>query len=732
MSSNSTTITSNGTANTVLTSKQPETTMSESVGQSDVPNEIGGHQISLDQQIPHQQQPPTMYSQSPYVTRDGLYMPQGTYVQPPQQPPPTGWKPVAYYPSAQGQQYNPQKTGVVYPQQFQQQQSQDAQNPNRGSRGPKPVVPPRINSKITYDGGQRKTVNFDPAKQDQGQKSDPGTEEQPTRDTGSNNNQVSNGEADPPYVTKGDMQQQQQQKISDAITFKFPNDGSNQHPPPQIQQTMTLRRPVPNLNNSDMRMSPMPGLPPIWKPVGERKSVEWSSLSPNQRTGASGIQENRRSDYFDDHRRSPMRGAGAGLEEVRRSPVVFVPIDKTNPPVQNNFEKTRQELALWAEQRQRQEQQHMGSRLRTHSEERRPMHQVIPAHLSQSAFQPIANITPSSIIEQRRHLRHISADLTKNLDFGRKEFDDQPLNVGSVSNLGPTRLNANNLVDVNNQQNHRKNYSSVTNTPIHVRQDNPQQPRQVMNGNNSEDLIPAQHFHNLQSLDFITEKLSQCEKQQSDLQAKLMCLQNQNEILDKVAQYQHQNDMEARMQCLQLQNQMIESYNRKQQQQQHQINPDHLQYPQTHFPNHVVNNYQCRHGQLLNTAGSKVMMADRLSPHLSNNSAHHDFMSECLSIPNIPAQLSLSNLTQLSNKSYSQRYQQGIESFDNILTNQMGGSNNFSGTMKKVPPEKPPRTSLIVQSPENEVSRIDVFEILLMLRLEILIVMISLSKYICY
>lgn len=684
--------------------------MSESLGPSDISSE----QMPSDQQISHQQQQQsTMYSQSPYVTRDGLYVPQGTYVQPPQQPPPANWKPVVYYPSAQGQQYNPQKTGVVYPQQFQQQQSQDAQISSRGSRGPKPVVPPRINSKITYDGGQRKTVNFDPAKQEQSQKPETTVEEQPTRDTVSNNNQVSNGEADPPYVTKTDAQQQ---KISDAITFKFPNDATNHQ-----QQTMTLRRPVPNLNNSDMRMSPMPGLPPMWKPVGERKSVEWSSLSPNQRTGASGIQENRRSDYFDDHRRSPMRGVGIGLEEVRRSPVVFVPIDKTNPPVQNNFEKTRQELVLWAEQRQRQDQQHIGSRLRTHSEERRPMHQVIPAHLPQSAFQPIANITPSSIIEQRRHLRHISADLTKNLDFSRKEFDDQPLNVGSVSNLGPTRLNANNLVDVNNQQNHRKNYSSVTNTPIHVRQDNSQQQRQAMNGNNSEDLIPAQHFHNLQSLDFITEKLSQCEKQQSDLQAKLMCLQNQNEILDKVAHYQHQNDMEARMQCLQLQNQMIESYNRKQQQK-HQLNQDHVQYPQTHFPNHVVNNYQCRHGQLANPSGTKVMMAERLSPHLSNNTGHHDFMSECLSIPNIPAQLSLSNLSQLSNKSYSQRYQQGIESFDNILTNQMSGSNNYSGTMKKVPPEKPPRTSLIVQSPENEVSKLDIcrlvfFELFLKFRL---------------
>ncbi|OXU32065.1 hypothetical protein TSAR_004839 [Trichomalopsis sarcophagae] len=621
------------------------------------------------------------------------------------------------------------------------------------------------------------------------------------------------------------------QRRNDTITFTFPGDGAaNAQPQQEAPILLTARKPVqvaatnaPDNNkpvlevnstpvfppeqqqqqrridvNAAMRMSPMPVLPALSvvpKGIlvsGERKSVEWSSLSPNQRIVVP--QENRRSDYFEEHRRSPMTVDGKRFEEIRRSPMTFVPIRDANPAERINqkspnnlanqaFEKTRAELAMWAEQRQRQEIESRISmqgremfttspRSRNPSEERRPdsrsyiqLDKETRMAVPSSAFQPIANITPSSIMEQRRHLRHVSADLTKHMELTRKEFDDQHL-TGSVINLGTTATSTATANVMSQRASPSPNIcfqypalseakldtkmalSIVTdfNEPaskpleqvdhiIHSHRKSQNLPQNILSiagkghensqnhseqANDKSDGQPShsqQILHNQQSIDFISEKLSQCERQQSDLQAKLQSLQSQNEILDKVAQYQYQqNDLQTRMHSLQLQSQIAEKLSQKQSSEFSQSSShSSSDQEQTNkvILNQCINASRQLYGQPLLTTVPPQMHAsyisERVSPRLQ---FQEDSDCDSMQIPSI-SQMPLPSLSQfdradvLSRGSYTQLQQRG-DNLDSIPCSQMSlaslGSLNFTGTLKKVPPEKPPRTSLIVQSPDTEVT----------------------------
>lgn len=846
-------------------------------------------------QIHYSQYPQTVMNTAPYGSQKSMYPPPPQYSQqPPQQTVSAQHSP------------NPQR----YSQELSQYQGQPiiqpiAQNvaghgvptpPERPSRGPKPMVPPRINSKITHESGHRKSASVDVPNvpKSKGSEGSNGNEQQPTQEHQQGDNQDrrflqvtvnqsprtrqdglftdANGDS-----TKDQQQQQpsqatqQQQSGSndagndsgiyvsraehrksvsvdvtssfprrnDTITFTFPGDGgANAQPQHEAPILLTARKPVqvaaanasdnkPVLEvnsapvfppeqqpqrridvNAAMRMSPMPVLPALSvvpKGIlvsGERKSVEWSSLSPNQRIVVP--QENRRSDYFEEHRRSPMTVDGKRFEEIRRSPMAFVPIRDANPAERINqkspnnlacnqaFEKTRAELAMWAEQRQR--QQEIESRIsmqnreifttsprsRNPSEERRPdsrnyiqLDKETRMAVAPSAFQPIANITPSSIMEQRRHLRHVSADLTKHMELTRKEFDDQHL-TGSVINLGTTAT-ATATANVMSQRatpspnicfqypalseaklDTKMALSIVTdfNEPpskpleqtdhiIHSHRKSQNLPQNILSiakghensqnhseqANDKSDGQPShsqQIFHNQQSIDFISEKLSQCERQQSDLQAKLQSLQNQNEILDKVAQYQYQqNDLQSRMHSLQLQSQIAEKLSQKQSSEFSQSSShSSSDQEQTNkvILSQCINASRQLYGQPLLTTVPPQMHAgyitERVSPRLQFQQQQQQEDSDCdsMQIPSI-SQMPLPSLSQfdradvLSRSSYTQlqqRMQTSSDNLDSIPCSQMSlaslGSLNFTGTLKKVPPEKPPRTSLIVQSPDTEVT----------------------------
>ncbi|XP_058804065.1 uncharacterized protein LOC131671574 [Phymastichus coffea] len=792
--------------------------------------------------------------------------------------------------------YNPTKT--IYPQQYSQQQTQQtpsaqhSPNPQRFSqemsgyqgqpiiqpiaqnvahpsaavsadkppRGPKPSVPPRVNSKITHESGHRKSISMD-AQTGPKSKSDENQIAQDTQQPNQDNperryvstNQVPRTRQDGLYVeANGDVSREQSvissdvegsergiyvsrperrksisadtsssfQRRNDTITFTFPGESSTQ----AESMLSTNRKPHSNANISDvkpdintsnfieqqrrldmnasMRMSPMPILPTLGVApkgilvTGERKSVEWSSLSPSQRIVVP--QENRRSDYFDDHRRSPMMIDGKRLDEVRRSPMTFVPIRDTNASdricqkspnnLPNNFEKTRAELVMWAEQRQRQELESRmmqnreiyttSPRSRAPSEERRPesrsygqIDKESRVPMTTSAFQPIANITQNSILEQRRHLRHVSADLTKHMEASRKEFDDQHI-TGSAVNLGTTgsltsttnvisraspicyqysaqseaklesKVPLTIVTDFNDIpskpfeqvdhiiHSHRKS-QNLSSSNAEKNHDNSQsQPNAANDKIDSQDIHAQQMFHNKQSIDFIAEKLSQCERQQSDLQAKLHCLQSQNEILDKVSQFTYQpSDFQHRMQNLHLQSQIAEKLSqnkssefstassRDQNSDQEQTNKSIL--------NQCINASRQLYGQPLLTTVSQVQSAGyltsdaRISPRIQQQQQQaqedSDF-SDSIQIPNI-SQMPLPSLSQfdradvLSRTPFSQlqRMQQTNDNLDVPCSQpslaSVGTSLNFTGTLKKVPPEKPPRTSLIVQSPDTESNR---------------------------
>ncbi|KAJ8676259.1 hypothetical protein QAD02_012045 [Eretmocerus hayati] len=732
--------------------------------------------------------------------------------------------------------------------QFQGQQpiiqpiAQNVSNAERTPRGPKPMVPPRINSKITSDTGQRKSISMDQQTAQKPKTDNDGTiEGQVTQESqsqpgqpGQNNASTkatprtradglyvaANGElckeqantASAPvnpetaiYVSRSEHKvsgpidiNNGSQRRSEALPFPCSVDTATQ----QSHMVAAARNQLNNMSvvdnrpveinvpsypveqkridiNATMRMSPMPVLPPMsiapknTLVSGERKSVEWSSLSPNQR--AMVPQENRRSDYFEDHRRSPMTVEGRRMEEIRRSPMAFIPIRDTNAPERlnqrspnnmgaQNFEKTRAELAMWAEQRQRQESENRilyttTPRSRNPSEDRNPSRpdsrgsfvhpdKEVRLSVAPSAFQPISQ---NSIVEQRRHLRHVSADLTKHMDFVRKDFDDQ-LMTGSVVNLGTTSASApmgsvlsraspnmcyqypslsEAKLDVKMPLTIVTDFSELPSKPLeqsdHIIHSHRKSKSHGVNNqtgdkshNNSHN--PSNHINNKadsqqpipfdqQSIDFITEKLSQCERQQSDLHAKLQSLQNQNEILDKVALFQYaHSDFQSRMQNLHLQNQIAEKLNQKQIEslsEQEQTNQSIL--------NQCINASRQLYGQsLLPTPNPGYVTKERISPRLHHQHQAHANSGANDHIPNF-SQMPLPYLTPFDRSDVStrgsynqlQRVKSSSDNLDSIPCSQMSLSSlgSMTGMMKKVPPEKPPRTSLIAQSPDTESNR---------------------------
>ncbi|XP_011499976.1 PREDICTED: uncharacterized protein LOC105363872 [Ceratosolen solmsi marchali] len=724
------------------------------------------------------------------------------------------------------------------------------------SRGPKPMVPPRGNSKITHESGHRKSASIDgptgqkakvaennvsdeqqAAQQDlQHQQLCAGLDNQDkrylvainqiprTRQDGlyvdangesSRDQSVGNDTGNTDcglYVSRMEHRKSASVDVTnsfsrrnDTLTFAFPCDNNIQ----QDSMLLTTRKSIASVNigdnkaidvnasnfpaeqrrfdvSSGLRVSPMPVLPPLTvvpKGIlisGDRKSMEWTNMSPNQRIGIP--QENRRSDYLDEHRRSPMTNDGKRFEEIRRSPMAFVPIRDTNTPdrinqkspsnlTNQNFEKTRADLAMWKEQRQRQEIEgrimqsreifSTSPRSRNSSEERRTESRL-------SAFQPIANISQSSIMEQRRHLRHVSADLTKHMDLARKEFDEQQL-TGSVINLGTTSTTTpvTNVVSQRSSPNVCYQYSALNDAKLDAKvaltivtdfndappkpydnvdhiihshrksqnlsatisksQDNAQNHSEQANDKSEPQQSQCQQImHNQQSIDLISEKLSQCERQQSDLQAKLQSLQNQNEILDKVTQFQYQQtDLQTRIHNLQLQNQIAEKLGQKHSSEFSQLS-SHSDQDETNksILNQCINASRHLYQQsLLTTANSQLQSSgyfssERVSPRLQYQQQVQDEsdLSNSIQIPNI-SQMPLPSLSQFDRAdllprgslSQLQRVQSSCDNNENIACSQMNMASlctlNFTGTLKKIPPEKPPRTSLIVQSPDTESNR---------------------------
>lgn len=687
------------------------------------------------------------------VVPPGQAYPQFAYSQYPQ----TVINPVSY--NAQATLYAPQPFSQQSPntQRFQQDLTQYQTQPiiqpiaqnighipisgsERPSRGPKPLVPPRINSKITHDPGVCKSVVVEAQK--------PGgpTDQLPTLviasnprtrqdglyiDTGSDSKDKTDTASESgSYVSRPENRKSISadvtssfQRRNDTVTFSFPDDGgqdvsSNCLKPPTVVDMGQVYSGEQGIVESGLRVSPM-GFE--MRREGKGKP-EWSNVSPNQRA----TQENRRSDYFEEHRRSPMNLEGKRFEEVRRSPMPFVPIRDTSadrasqksPSFANpNFEKTRQELALWAEQRQRQELERSSMpgqlystspRLRAQSEERKSDKDV---RLSQSAFQPMPNISQNTIMEQRRHLRHVSADLTKHMEFSKKEFDDQSM-TGSVINLGPA-------ISISTSQRASPNicnqYAALSEAKLDSKtvltidmdfDDKPlEQVDHIIHSHRKSQNFEVNHdkglasyddtqseqsshtpiqkhiqMQNQQCLDILSEKLTECERQQSDLQAKLACLQSQNHILDKVAVYQQQHptvDLQKRLKCLQTEE-----------------SSDH--YP-SNFNHHEQEQTpampQCQHYQSLLTTVMPQNHHEKLSPRLQQD------LND--GIPSL-SQYPLTSIPQMDrNYPHYYRIQCAPEELDSATTSSANAA--FSGALKRIPPEKPPRTSLIVQSPEAEV-----------------------------
>ncbi|KAL0104407.1 hypothetical protein PUN28_017258 [Cardiocondyla obscurior] len=795
-------------------------------------------QFSTQPQYPYSQYPQTVVNAVPYNPHAGIY-------------------PAQQYPSQQSP--NPQR----FSQEISQYQTQPiiqpiAQNVTHGitiqterpCRGPKPMVPPRGNSKITtHDPGHRKSASVDvPALQKAKYESNPVVQQDAIhRSDGAiimTNAQIGPDGPDRRYLTtinqnprtrqdglyvdaNGDQQNREKlvdtiatecglyvsrsehrksvsvdvttsfQRRNDTITFTFPGDNNQEIMSGRKTTTVVDAKRIENNQifpgeqrrlDASLRVSPMAfdTRQENRKSIGADRKSEWGNVSPNQRSVIPS--ENRRSDYFEEHRRSPMNLEGKRMEDVRRSPMPFVPIRETSVDragqkspsfVSQNFEKTRQELAIWAEQRQRQEHERniiqgpiftTSPRSRNPSEERRPIHPPDDrkeSRMSQSAFQPLPNISQSTIMEQRRHLRHVSADLTKHMELSRKDFDEQPI-TGSVVNLGSAvstassqraspnlchqypalseaKLDtkavltvvtdfgdtiANKPIDQIDHiiHSHRKSHNSSSNLLTHSKSQTENLQNTLENQNEKTDClhVQQQQLQNQQSLDLISEKLSQFERQQSDLQAKLQCLQNQNQILDKVAQFQHQqNDFQARLQSLQNQNQLNDKT--------HKISNEFTQLPlsDTHqiqvspLPNHQeqlsdksCSAHQPAHGHhqtLLTTypQNSTLQTCQSSVCEKLTSRAQHDISDpNSIQIPNM-SQMPLPCLPQfdradVSRTSFSQfhRLQCQIESHESAsATSASLPASSFTGTLKKIPPEKPPRTSLIVQSPEAESNR---------------------------
>ncbi|XP_077267028.1 uncharacterized protein LOC143900015 isoform X2 [Temnothorax americanus] len=800
-------------------------------------------QFGTQPQYPYSQYPQTVMNAVPYNPHAGIY-------------------PAQQYSGQQSP--NPQR----FSQEISQYQTQPiiqpiAQNVTHGiaiqtterpCRGPKPMVPPRGNSKITtHDPGHRKSASVDvPALQKAKYESNPTAQQDsihrsdgaiimtgapigpdgPERRYLTTINQNPRTRQDGLYVdTNGEQSGREKlvdtiatecglyvsrsehrksvsvdvttsfQRRNDTITFTFPGDGNQEIVSGRKTTTVVDAKRIETNQmfpaeqrrlDASLRVSPMAfdTRQENRKNIGTDRKPEWGNVSPNQRNVIP--PENRRSDYFEEHRRSPMNLEGKRMEDVRRSPMPFMPIRETSVDragqkspsfVSQNFEKTRQELAIWAEQRQRQEHERTmiqgpifttSPRSRNPSEERRDIRSIHPpddrkeSRMSQSAFQPLPNISQSTIMEQRRHLRHVSADLTKHMELSRKDFDEQPI-TGSVVNLGSVvstassqraspnlchqypalseakldtktvltvvtdfgETTANKPIDQIDHiiHSHRKSHNTSSNLLTHSKSQTENLQNTLENQSEKTDSLHAQQqqLQNQQSLDLISEKLSQFERQQSDLQAKLQCLQNQNQILDKVAQFQHQqNDLQARLHSLQNQGQLNDKT--------HKTSGDFAQLPltsDTHqgqgssLSNHQEQSsdkscsaHQLVHGlhqTLLTTYPQNAILQtcqSSVCEKLTSRVQHDISDPNSIQIPNM-SQMPLPCLPQfdradVSRTSFSQfhRLQCQIESHESAsATSASLPASSFTGTLKKIPPEKPPRTSLIVQSPEAESNR---------------------------
>ncbi|XP_046476441.1 uncharacterized protein [Neodiprion pinetum] len=741
----------------------------------------------------------------------------------------------------------------------------------RPTRGPKPTVPPRGNSKITHDSsGHRKSASVDvssiqkpgnQAQHLQGVHKYDGTAgnlqdihrgeiagvtgaqslpENPERRYLAPINQNPRTRQDGLYIdTNGDKigiaseaaasesalyvsrpEHRKSasvdvttsfQKRNDTITFTFPGDNQEILVPGRKMSNSELKR-----HEGGNAFSGV-GIGPSFDPssrqenrksvIGVERKPDWGcALSPGQRSISH---ENRRSDYFEEHRRSPLTLDQKRMDEVRKSPMPFVPIrdlsvdragQKSPSFVNQAFEKTRQELAVWAEQRQRQElekgvgapiQPQMFStspRSRNQSEERkdpRIVHQVEERRelrMSQSAFQPIPNISQNTIMEQRRHLRHVSADLTKHMELSRKDFDEQPT-ASSMASLGAivpgigsqrtspslcqqypaiseAKIDAKCALTIATDfgdgsvksmeqvdhiiHSHRKSHNLGSTLLTHSKSqtESLQAQNEAQNDGSGSQFQQHIQMQNQQSLDQISEKLSQFERQQSDLQTKLQCLQNQSQILDKVSQFQHQqSDLQAKMQSLQSQAQPVDKLNQIQTGHQYHGNNNESQaanksqsgnlqtseqfsekLSQLHRQQSEIQTHQNNlHNQLQQTLHqgflpggyksafqSQNQMAEKLSPRLQQ---HEDSDPNPIQIPSM-SQMPLPNLsqfdrTEVGRSSLQYRFTQcdAIDVGSSAASFAIGSSASFTGTLKKVPPEKPPRTSLIVQSPEAESNR---------------------------
>ncbi|KOC71380.1 hypothetical protein WH47_01366 [Habropoda laboriosa] len=321
-----------------------------------VPQPPSYAQFSTQPQYPYSQYPQTVMNAVPYTHHAGIYPAQQFGQQSP----------------------NPQR----FSQELGQYQTQPiiqpiAQNVGHGitittterpSRGPKPMVPPRGNSKITHDTGHRKSASvdvqgmqkakYDPNQnppQEQIHRSDgaiivQGTQivtDAPDRRylTAINQNPRTRQDGlyvdtngDPPgrekmceavaadcglYVTRPEHRKSISvdvtssfQRRNDTITFTFPGD-TNQEllmpsrkagtivEPKRVEANQVYPPDQRRLDTS-LRVSPMAfdTRQENRKSIGADRKPEWGNVSPNQRVAMP--QENRRSDYFDEHRRSPM------------------------------------------------------------------------------------------------------------------------------------------------------------------------------------------------------------------------------------------------------------------------------------------------------------------------------------------------------------------------------------------------------------------------------------------
>ena len=229
-------------------------------------------------QFHYSQYPQTVISTSPYGGQKSMYPPQ--YTQQQQQTSSTKQSPNPQRYSQELSQYQAQPIIQPIAQNVAHTMNLGMNQERSSSRGPKPMVPPRGNSKITHDAGHRKSSSMDcqlsSQKQVSSSMNDTDNEDSVTQDLPEHhiprtrqdglyvetngdsrellvtNDSTTNSESG--YVTKIDRKKpisndvaSSFQKRSDTITFTFPYDGKLQ----QEQMMMSLRKPVNSVSVAD-------------------------------------------------------------------------------------------------------------------------------------------------------------------------------------------------------------------------------------------------------------------------------------------------------------------------------------------------------------------------------------------------------------------------------------------------------------------------------------------------